>query len=146
MSVRTVPRSAADVEQGTCAICTDDPANADVVLAELPCKHSFHPICVDRWLAEKLNQGVDTSCPMCRQDPFAPPPRPLLQRVTRSVPSVPITTKVASLALYMFLALAAGALIGEGQNSNRPALIVAGALTSVFSTYRTAAWTIRYCG
>ncbi|VBB18886.1 putative E3 ubiquitin-protein ligase [Yasminevirus sp. GU-2018] len=43
----------------TCAICYDDPNDLDT-WEELPCKHKFHPVCINGWLSSK-----DT-CPLCR--------------------------------------------------------------------------------
>mmetsp|Transcript_93859 Transcript_93859/g.265526 ORF Transcript_93859/g.265526 Transcript_93859/m.265526 type:complete len:318 (-) Transcript_93859:97-1050(-) len=60
-----------------CAICLDDLANLPAELAcgppprckahptsgllRLPCRHTFHGCCLDRWLTREV------SCPMCRQ-------------------------------------------------------------------------------
>ena len=45
----------------TCSICTDDFSPSDAIRI-LPCRHKFHPPCVDPWL---LREGT---CPLCRVD------------------------------------------------------------------------------
>ncbi|KAL9112963.1 MAG: hypothetical protein Q9227_002828 [Pyrenula ochraceoflavens] len=45
-----------------CSICTEDFTKGEDVRI-LPCKHKFHPACVDPWL---LN--VSGTCPLCRVD------------------------------------------------------------------------------
>ncbi|KAF2432819.1 hypothetical protein EJ08DRAFT_658813 [Tothia fuscella] len=45
-----------------CSICTEDFERGQDVRV-LPCKHSFHPACIDPWL---LN--VSGTCPLCRID------------------------------------------------------------------------------
>ena len=44
----------------TCAICVEDFQNGERV-KELPCKHIFHPICVDEWL-----NNHSSLCPLCK--------------------------------------------------------------------------------
>lgn len=45
-----------------CSVCTDDFVNGQDIRV-LPCKHKFHPECIDPWL---LN--VSGTCPLCRVD------------------------------------------------------------------------------
>merc|ERR1719291_1295126 len=45
-------------EQSSCAVCLSDFQQADL-LRQLPCGHSFHRACIDKWL--KRNQV----CPLC---------------------------------------------------------------------------------
>ncbi|KAG9241767.1 hypothetical protein BJ878DRAFT_211273 [Calycina marina] len=45
-----------------CSICTEDFMTGDDVRV-LPCKHKYHPACIDPWL---LN--VSGTCPLCRHD------------------------------------------------------------------------------
>lgn len=52
---------AADGELG-CSICTEDFTTGEDVRV-LPCKHKYHPACIDPWL---LN--VSGTCPLCRHD------------------------------------------------------------------------------
>lgn len=57
---------------GTCAICLSDYETGEH-LRELPCKagaHVFHSECVDVWLEQHA------SCPICRENPTAPPDPP----------------------------------------------------------------------
>jgi len=49
----------------TCAICQSDYTVGEDV-KELPCSHTFHPQCVDSWLAIKAD------CPLCRHQIIAP--------------------------------------------------------------------------
>jgi len=44
-----------------CAICIDDFTVGDE-LRRLPCGHSFHRACVDKWLM------IDKTCPLCKRD------------------------------------------------------------------------------
>ena len=43
----------------TCAICMDDISTEDANCT-LPCSHSYHNACINRWLGEK------SGCPVCR--------------------------------------------------------------------------------
>lgn len=56
-----VPSSNVD-NQTTCPICVDDFEGGEE-LRVLPCKHQYHPACIDPWL---LNHS--TICPLCRYD------------------------------------------------------------------------------
>ncbi|KAF4453588.1 E3 ubiquitin-protein ligase SDIR1 [Fusarium austroafricanum] len=56
-----------DAENGTgdhlgCSICTEDFEVGEDVRV-LPCKHQYHPACVDPWLI-----NVSGTCPLCRYD------------------------------------------------------------------------------
>jgi hypothetical protein len=42
-----------------CAICRDSFIK-DPIVKRLPCRHVFHAICIDKWLAR------NNSCPICR--------------------------------------------------------------------------------
>jgi len=52
-------------EESNCGICHE--------LIEKPyftitlCAHTFHKVCLDRWVAEKVSTGLDVSCPICRR-------------------------------------------------------------------------------
>ncbi|KAF2846901.1 hypothetical protein T440DRAFT_457389 [Plenodomus tracheiphilus IPT5] len=48
--------------QPTCPICLDDFESGETQVRELPCKHIFHPDCIDTFL---LNNS--SLCPMCKQ-------------------------------------------------------------------------------
>lgn len=64
-AIRALPRKGAtnemmgDTGTAECSICMDNVAKGDEVLI-LPCKHWFHPPCIEAWLNEH-----DT-CPVCR--------------------------------------------------------------------------------
>ncbi|KAE9961392.1 hypothetical protein BLS_002239 [Venturia inaequalis] len=63
-AARASPEPAVSVEEDSlgCSICTDDFEKGQDVRV-LPCKHQFHPACIDPWL---LN--VSGTCPLCRID------------------------------------------------------------------------------
>ncbi|KAJ4826980.1 hypothetical protein Tsubulata_045794 [Turnera subulata] len=46
-------------KEGECAICLED-WEVGVVAKEMPCKHRFHPGCVEKWLR------IHGNCPVCR--------------------------------------------------------------------------------
>lgn len=48
--------------QSTCAICLDDFVSDETTVRELPCRHVFHPECVDGFL-----QKTSSLCPMCKK-------------------------------------------------------------------------------
>ncbi|KAG1366422.1 putative E3 ubiquitin-protein ligase MPSR1 [Cocos nucifera] len=46
---------------GECPVCLDELAGAEaVVVKEMPCRHRFHGLCIEKWL------GMHGSCPVCR--------------------------------------------------------------------------------
>lgn len=46
---------------GECPVCLDDLGGAEaVVVKEMPCRHRFHGLCIEKWL------GMHGSCPVCR--------------------------------------------------------------------------------
>jgi hypothetical protein len=47
--------------QPTCAICLDDYTSGETVVRELPCRHIFHPECIDSFLREN-----SSLCPLCK--------------------------------------------------------------------------------
>ncbi|CAM9506754.1 unnamed protein product [Scytosiphon promiscuus] len=47
------------LEEDSCAVCLFD-YQAEDELRHLPCKHAFHKLCLDKWLA------TNRSCPICR--------------------------------------------------------------------------------
>lgn len=51
-----------DAEQQTCIICLDDFGAGDVQ-SVLPCRHSYHPACIKKWLTSHSSE-----CPLCKQD------------------------------------------------------------------------------
>lgn len=52
----------ASFSQSTCAICLDDFIANETVVRELPCKHIFHPECIDLFLRDN-----SSLCPMCKK-------------------------------------------------------------------------------
>jgi hypothetical protein len=59
-----------DKEQDVCVICLEHFCHGDR-LRVLPCNHSFHVGCIDRWLSGSHSfQDCDTSgCPTCKKQP-----------------------------------------------------------------------------
>jgi hypothetical protein len=55
-----LPASA--LNQPTCAICLDDFEHNESQVRELPCRHIFHPDCIDTFLLRN-----SSLCPMCKQ-------------------------------------------------------------------------------
>jgi hypothetical protein len=62
-----------DIEQDECVICLEHFLHGDR-LRVLPCNHSFHVGCIDRWLSGSHSfQDCDTSgCPTCKKQPCRP--------------------------------------------------------------------------
>ena len=54
-----------------CAICLEPYEPGETVVSSLnaDCNHVFHKECMVEYLAKKLDDGVETPCPMCRK-PF----------------------------------------------------------------------------
>ncbi|TID26390.1 hypothetical protein E2P81_ATG00867 [Venturia nashicola] len=48
--------------QPTCAICLDDYTPGETIVRELPCRHIFHPECIDSFLREN-----SSLCPLCKK-------------------------------------------------------------------------------
>jgi len=48
--------------QGSCPICLDDFEPNETQVRELPCRHIFHPDCIDQFLLRN-----SSLCPMCKQ-------------------------------------------------------------------------------
>jgi hypothetical protein len=62
VSIEAMPRVAVtkeEVVEKDCAICLDG-YEVGGEAREMPCKHSFHSGCIERWL------GLHGSCPVCR--------------------------------------------------------------------------------
>ena len=62
----------ADIRKHTCSICLED--GYDMVY--FPCKHTFHPSCILKWLLDKKK-----TCPCCRSTAVPPKPRCCLKIV-----------------------------------------------------------------
>jgi len=60
-------KGACEAEGTSCTICLHEYKSEDA-LRKLPCKHSYHLECIDRWLLQ-VNQ-----CPLCRQEAVIKPP------------------------------------------------------------------------
>ena len=54
-----------------CSLCLDAFARGQVV-RQLPCGHTFHVHCIDRWLI-RGQQRRTRKCPLCRSDPLEAP-------------------------------------------------------------------------
>nr|XP_025682861.1 E3 ubiquitin-protein ligase MPSR1-like [Arachis hypogaea] len=48
----------AEVEVGECVVCLED-FGVGALVKEMPCKHRFHPNCIEKWL------GMHGTCPVC---------------------------------------------------------------------------------
>lgn len=57
-----LPKTDLSFSQSTCAICLDDFITDETTVRELPCRHVFHPECVDGFL-----QNTSSLCPMCKK-------------------------------------------------------------------------------
>lgn len=53
--------------QATCPICLDDFEANETKVRELPCRHIFHPDCIDQFLLQN-----SSLCPMCKQSVLPP--------------------------------------------------------------------------
>jgi hypothetical protein len=53
--------------QDCCSICLEAmPIGTTVSI--LPCRHSFHPICIDHWFLNTAQARQQYSCPLCKMD------------------------------------------------------------------------------
>lgn len=63
-SIESLPLVPAPEAGDECAICLAEyevnGGEEAVEVKEMPCRHRFHPDCIDRWL------GIHGSCPICR--------------------------------------------------------------------------------
>jgi hypothetical protein len=77
-----------DIEQNECVICLEHFCHGDR-LRVLPCNHSFHVGCIDRWLSGSHSfQDCDTSgCPTCKKHPCANEEHQASESSDGSVPS-----------------------------------------------------------
>ncbi|MED6220030.1 hypothetical protein PIB30_041201 [Stylosanthes scabra] len=50
-----------EFEGGECVVCLED-FGVGALVKEMPCKHRFHPNCIEKWL------GIHGSCPVCRYE------------------------------------------------------------------------------
>ncbi|RMZ89963.1 hypothetical protein DV736_g2794, partial [Chaetothyriales sp. CBS 134916] len=53
--------------QPTCPICLDDFVHAETIVRQLPCRHIFHPECIDPFLRDN-----SSLCPMCKKSALPP--------------------------------------------------------------------------
>lgn len=60
--ISTVPMPQTSFSQTTCPICLDDFIGGETEVRELPCKHIFHPECIDLFLRDN-----SSLCPMCKK-------------------------------------------------------------------------------
>eukprot|EP00471_Norrisiella_sphaerica_P007069 CAMPEP_0184491030 /NCGR_PEP_ID=MMETSP0113_2-20130426/19470_1 /TAXON_ID=91329 /ORGANISM="Norrisiella sphaerica, Strain BC52" /LENGTH=218 /DNA_ID=CAMNT_0026875215 /DNA_START=209 /DNA_END=865 /DNA_ORIENTATION=+ len=49
----------------TCAICTEEYEDGDLLRILPKCKHMFHIACIDKWLYQSSDYSRPVSCPMC---------------------------------------------------------------------------------
>jgi len=66
----TATEQKAREEQDVCVICLEHFENGDS-LRVLPCNHSFHVGCIDRWLSgsHSFDDCVTSGCPTCKKRP-----------------------------------------------------------------------------
>ena len=64
-----------------CALCLEMLAEDDILRA-LPCFHSFHQACIDRWLLGPEQQFKQRACPICKADPLEGQPEYAAHRVS----------------------------------------------------------------
>ncbi|XLR23319.1 hypothetical protein S83_051219 [Arachis hypogaea] len=50
-----------EAEVGECVVCLED-FGVGALVKEMPCKHRFHPNCIEKWL------GMHGTCPVCRYE------------------------------------------------------------------------------
>ncbi|KAF6254469.1 hypothetical protein COO60DRAFT_317529 [Scenedesmus sp. NREL 46B-D3] len=62
------PTGGAEAE--CCPICFGEYDAANVEVKQLPCRHYFHPECIDAWLVR------DNTCPLCKCCVWVPKPSP----------------------------------------------------------------------
>jgi hypothetical protein len=53
-------------EAECCPICFGEYDSANVEVRQLPCRHYFHPECIDAWLVR------DNTCPLCKSLVWTP--------------------------------------------------------------------------
>lgn len=77
-----------DIEQDECVICLEHFCHGDR-LRVLPCNHSFHVGCIDRWLSGSHSfSDCDTSgCPTCKKHPCGTEEHQASESSDGSVPS-----------------------------------------------------------
>lgn len=67
-STKAIPHQPqASFSQTTCPICLDDFVGGETEVRELPCKHIFHPECIDLFLRDN-----SSLCPMCKKSALPP--------------------------------------------------------------------------
>ena len=59
-----------DIDEDTCVICLEHFVDGDR-LRVLPCDHSFHVGCIDKWLSGSLSdeECFTSGCPTCKKHP-----------------------------------------------------------------------------
>lgn len=60
--VKVTNQNISSYDQNNCHICIES-FTKDDVLVQLPCLHSFHELCIRKWLCEEK-----VTCPVCRMD------------------------------------------------------------------------------
>lgn len=66
-SAPTTTAATSILSQPTCPICLDDFEANETQVRELPCRHIFHPDCIDTFLLRN-----SSLCPMCKQSVLPP--------------------------------------------------------------------------
>lgn len=63
----TLPQNSRLYTQPSCPICLDDFVSNTTTVRELPCKHVYHPACIDSFL-----QSQSSLCPLCKASTLPP--------------------------------------------------------------------------
>jgi len=50
-----------------CSICCNTVKYTEFI-RKLPCKHTYHKKCVDKWLISLLRKSEKMNCPLCRKN------------------------------------------------------------------------------
>lgn len=73
----------------TCSICLNE-LNSSCDIFCLPCSHSFHTECINKWLETQANSNSVCTCPECRHVVFPPPPPPPPRLLRQRLPFPPV--------------------------------------------------------
>jgi hypothetical protein len=65
--ISSLPHAKLEFSQPSCSICLDDFESGQSIVRQLPCKHIFHPACIDPVLKE-----YSSLCPVCKSKVLPP--------------------------------------------------------------------------
>ena len=52
----------------SCSICIEDYVSGDLLRVLLPCRHTFHVECIDKWVLSATDYSRPPACPMCNTE------------------------------------------------------------------------------